>query len=130
MALWNFLFYVFPNTHAENNPVASMALRMDACWPPGTTVYYSFFNPDDWYFSYFNPQTVWKKFDENKVADLNRELESVHDRNGKAWIDITGIDSLSASSPGKRWLEAHARGGARCELMEGGHHIRFLQLVP
>jgi hypothetical protein len=130
VALWNFLFYVFPNAHAENNPVVSMALRMNPSWPPGTTVYYSFLNADDWYFSYFNPQSVWKQFDDDKLAKLNRELVSVYDRRGTAWIDITGIDSLSASPTGKWWLEAHSRSSPRCELVEGGHHIRFLQLFP
>lgn len=128
MAVWNLVFYVYPNAHLENNRLVSLAVRMNAEGPTGAVVYYGSFDPDDWYFAYFNPQTVWKPVQVNGLDELGAELESIRRQGRTAWIDITGLDLLGASPLGKRWLAAHSKAGPVREPVTGVDRIRFSQL--
>lgn len=127
VTLWNLVFFTFPYSHASSNAVVSMAVQMRQVWPAGTTVYYHFFDPDDWYFAYLNPQTDWKKIDPASVENLGRQLALDRKTGRNAWVDITLTSALESTPAGKDWLRSHTKQGSVFKLMRG-HWIRFAEL--
>lgn len=130
VVLSNFVFSIYPHAHVADNPVLSFALQMNKIWPPGTEVYYGSFNTDDSCFSYFNPQTVWKPIAVDSLDNLDHGLVSIYGQGRTAWVDVTGAELLSSSPVGGDWLKAHFRNGSLHEFVQGGYHMRFIQLLP
>ena len=128
MALANFLFFIFPYSHAEKYPPLSAALEMNKVWQPGTVVFYGGENSDNSLFQYFNPNTEWKPlplFDQ-----LDTELRTSYDSGREVWLEATAIDELNSISRGAKWLEQHAQASTLHKRRDRGYNIRFIKIVP
>jgi hypothetical protein len=128
MALFNFLFFIFPYSHAEKFPPLAMALEMNKVWQPGTVVYYGSENSDNNLFHYFNRDTSWKPLPEQ--GQLEVELQSTYDAGHEVWFEASAIDHLQKSQEGREWFSRHAREDARHERRDRGHNIKFIKIVP
>lgn len=128
MALANFLFFIFPYSHAEKYPPLSAALEMNRVWQPGTVVFYGSENSDNSLFQYFNPNTEWKPlplFDQ-----LDTELRTSYDSGREVWLEATAIDELNSISRGAKWFELHAQPNTLHERRDRGYNISFIKIVP
>ncbi len=130
MALSNFLFFIYPLSHAEKNPPVAMALRMVEAWPVGTVVFYARPNADNELFRYFNPKTDWRRLDPSLGRSFEETLREVYRQGGAAWVDASALDDMQSSPEGSRWLAEHSVGGRRAELVGGGYRIIFVQVMP
>ena len=115
-ALANFLFLIYPFSHAEKNPPLAFALQMNREWPPGTLIYYAAENSDEGLVRYFNPGTRWEL--------LRSQPEIVNGEN--IWLETTAIDQLRSTPEGTRWLDTHVR--KERELNDSTYNIRFVQV--
>ena len=123
--LWNFVFFVYPNSKPESNPLLVFAESMQPHWPSGTTVYFQTFNTDDWLIRYKNPQTVWQSLNcaaPNCAGRLAENTETF-------WLDTTALDFLEKASPGMRaWLSG---GQVESHKLEGnGRRVEFVKIRP
>lgn len=129
-ALSNFLFFIYPLSHAEKTPPVALALRMGETWPAGTVVFYARPNADDELFRYFNPATDWRNLGPASCAPSDDELRAIYGRGGAAWLDASALDRLRSSLEGSRWLSEHGAEGRRVELVNNAYRIVFVQIVP
>jgi hypothetical protein len=128
MALANFLFFIFPYSHAEKYPPLSAALEMNRVWQPGTVVFYGSENSDNNLFQYFNPNTDWRPLP--LLDQLDTELRTSYNSGKEVWLEATAIDELNSISRGAKWFELHAQPNALYERRDRGYNIRFIKIVP
>lgn len=128
MALFNFLFFIFPYAHAEKFPPLAIALEMNKVWQPGTVVYYGNENSDNNLFHYFNRDTTWRPLPE--LGQLQVDLRGTYDAGHEAWFEASAIDHLQKSQEGREWFSRHAREESRHERRDRGHNIKFIKIVP
>ncbi len=128
MALANFLFFIFPYSHAEKYPPLSAALEMNRTWQPGTVVLYGSENSDNSLFQYFNRETEWKPLPE--VDQLETELRKSNESGKEVWLEATAIDQLKGTPAGAEWLAQHAPPNTLHERRDRGYNIRFIKVVP
>lgn len=119
LGLANFLFLIYPFSHAEKYPPLAFALQMKREWPRGTTIFYGSQNSDEALVRYFNPGTEWRLL---SPAELPVDTG--------AWLETSAIDRLSATPEGTQWLQSHTRPGTLRELNNGAYRIRFVQVNP
>lgn len=129
VTLFNFLFLIFPYTHAQNYPPLALALEMNQAWPQGTVIYYGAPNSDNSLVRYFNSRTNWKQLPADTTS-FESELRDIHARGATAWLDASAIDQLSATPGGADWLKKHAREETRHAVVNKAYNLRFVQVVP
>jgi hypothetical protein len=128
MALSNFLFFIYPNSHAEKNPPLSMALEMNSVWQPGTVVYFYSENSDNNLVAYFNPAIEWRPM--RNLDQMSRELKQVYDEGKTAWLEASAIDQLRTNKESTQWLTSHGRSETWRERKAGGYNVKFIQVGP
>jgi len=130
LGVWNFLFYIQPNSLVENNTVVRAAVAMQSSWKPGTWVYEGSLNTDNWTVFCFNPQVMFRNVDRTKLAETSMDLKAFGDAGHEAWIDQSGIDLLSSDPGGSEWLAGHTRPGFARDFSDRKHRVRFERLFP
>ncbi len=128
MALANFLFFIYPYSHADKYPPLAAALEMNRTWQPGTVVFYASDNSDNSLFQYFNRETEWSPLPE--VGGLPAELRSNYESGKEVWIEATAIDQLQKTPAGVEWFARHAQTNTLHERRDRGYNIRFIKVVP
>jgi len=128
MALANFLFFIFPYSHAEKYPPLSAALEMNKVWQPGTIVFYASENSDNNLFQYFNRATDWKPLPQ--FDQLETELRGNYDSGRETWVEATAVEQLKRLPAGEEWFARHAQPNTLHERSDRGYSIRFIKIVP
>jgi len=128
MVFANFLFFIFPYSHADKYPPLSAALEMNKVWRPGTVVFYASENSDNNLFHYFNRTTDWKPLPE--IAGLEAELKTTYQSGNEAWLEASAIHQLKKTPAGSEWLTRHAQANTLHERRDRGYNIRFIKIVP
>ncbi|HEV8367714.1 MAG TPA: hypothetical protein VGQ39_07175 [Pyrinomonadaceae bacterium] len=127
VGLANFLFSIYPYSHAEKVPPTKFALEMSQEWAAGTVVYYALENSDMSLVRYFTPSTTWVLL--TNTDALNNQLSDIYARGSTAWLETTAIDRLASTSQGADWLAAHAKKDSHREVKDKGFRIEFVQVV-
>jgi hypothetical protein len=128
LALWNFVFLVYPQSRIESNPPLRFALDQNRRWPAGTPIVFHQFHPDLWTISYFNQQAAWIGLDHVDLAQLDRDLAYAHRQNQPLWMEATAWDLLAADPAGREWLVSHAAPQGTLVYKDSGREFRFYQL--
>jgi len=128
VGLANFLFSIYPYSHAEKVPPTKFALEMSREWAAGTVAYYALENSDMSLVRYFTPSTTWVLL--TNTDALNNQLSDIYARGSTAWLETTAIDRLASTSQGAEWLAAHAKKDSHREVKDKGFRIEFVQVVP
>lgn len=130
IALSNFLFIVFPYSHAHKYPPLALALDISGAWPKGTIVYYANTNADNALFRYANPATHWRQLRPDETLVPESVLVETYETGGTLWLDASAIDRAHSTPEGLAWLKAHARTETLRELNNKSYYIKFIQVVP
>jgi hypothetical protein len=120
--LWNFAFYIYPNSRIENNEILDFAMQRHADWPSGTRVLFKEFHSDLWTIRYFNPQVSWIGKDSvSQIVEfpINRPL----------WVEGTAYDLMKQQPAGKRWLTDHIDVSRSLIRRSRKHTIRFYRAM-
>jgi len=128
MALSNFLFFIYPNSHAEKYPPLSLALEMNSVWKPGTVVYFHSENSDNNLVAYFNPAIEWRPL--RSFDQMSPELKQIYDEGKTAWLEASAIDQMQAKPGGSEWLARHGRKETWRERKARGYNVKFIQVAP
>jgi hypothetical protein len=128
MTLSNFLFFIYPNSHAEKYPPLSLALEMNNVWPPGTVVYFHSENSDNNLVAYFNPAIEWRPL--RGFNQMSGELRQIYDAGKTAWLEASAIDKIRGEPDGNEWLGRHGRSETWRERNARGYNVKFIQVGP
>ena len=130
VALFNFLFLIYPYSHAQKYPPLAFALEMKQAWPRKTIIYYGAANSDNSLVKYFNAGTNWKQLQLEKAEQLEQDLQTARAEGVNTWLETSAIDQLAASATGSEWLKRHIRAESQRALTTKAHNIRFVQVGP
>jgi hypothetical protein len=123
-ALANFLFLIYPSSHAEKYPPLAFAQQLNREWPAGTVIFYMDESSDVSLVRYFTPQTRWMRMHLKFMDDPKAEMRKVYEEGGTVWFETSAIDTYQSDS----WFEKHARKETLRELNDGAYRIRFVQV--
>jgi hypothetical protein len=108
--IWNFIFFIYPYSRTEANPVLSFAEHISSVWLPDSVIYFRVFETNDWTVRYAAPQTVWKSLVGSGEAGLKMiEADRI---NRDVWLDPTASRYLASSSATKVWWDRQVASGA------------------
>ncbi|HKR60964.1 MAG TPA: hypothetical protein VJS64_14685 [Pyrinomonadaceae bacterium] len=130
VALLNFLFLIFPYSHARNNPPLAFALEMKHALPRNTIIYYGSANSDNSLVRYFNQGTNWKQLNLEQANQVEQELREAKAQGVSTWLETSALDQLSTTPNGTAWLQKHVKAGRQNSLLTKTHNIRFVQVEP
>lgn len=125
---WNFLFFVYPYSRVESNPVLGFAQNAAKVWSPGEMILFRTFDTDNWTIRYFTPTTVWKSLECAGDGCLS-EIESERGRHD-IWLDPTAIHFLKTATPvTKAWLANNVEAGKTSECCGSKWPVHFLKVA-
>jgi len=130
VALWNFVFFIHPNSRVSANPPLALAREMKQQWAPGTVIQYATLNSDDWILMYEHPQTRWIPLATPGLDSLRDRVREAQNAGHALWIETTALDLISSTPAGAEWLAAHTRPAATRELVNSRQRIRLARLFP
>jgi hypothetical protein len=130
IALSNFLFIVYPYSHADKYPPLALALEMHRAWPAGTVIAYANTNADNALFKYVNPSTNWQQMNAGETFPAENTLQEIYDAGGTLWLDASAIDRIASTPGGAAWLDAHARADTLREINDKSYYIKFIKVIP
>ncbi|HEV2883787.1 MAG TPA: hypothetical protein VGW36_02955 [Pyrinomonadaceae bacterium] len=130
LSLSNFITLIFPYSHVQKYPPLVFALERKHDWPRGTVVYYGRANSDKSLVEYFNPGTIWKELDTDKLDAFETDVREISARGHAVWLETTAIDELSFNPTMTDWLNSHSLKTSTRSLVTNAHNIRFVQVKP
>jgi hypothetical protein len=134
IGLYNFLFYVYPNSQIRENTALAVALKANSLWTEKTVVFYvttdayDSFDSKDRLTKYFNPTVAWKPLDSIKLKAFEEEVRKIHDAGGNAWLTSAAIRRITAMPEMARWLTENL--SPQTELNAPPLDIKYVRLVP
>ena len=129
LALANFCFYIYPYTHARNNPPLATALRMRDALAPGAVVFVAQSNGDNRLFRYFNRAAEWRTLRAGDFESLEREVREAAAGGREVWLETTAIARLEKLPGGREWLDARRARLTKIELVNDKFDIRYLRVA-
>ena len=127
-ALANFLFLIYPASHAEKYPPLAFAQQMNREWPAGTVIFYMNESSDVSLMRYFTPRARWMRMHLKFMDDPKGEMRNVWAEGGTVWFETSAIDAHQLNPDVIQWFERHARKETLRELNDGAYRIRFVQV--
>jgi hypothetical protein len=125
LGLSNFVFFIYPYSHAEKFPPVGFAIQMRHDWPAGTIVYFGSENSDNLLFQYLNPATSWRRF--VSTQELDHELGQ--QSNDGVWLEASAITQLKSTPEGAAWLNKYADSAGIRKLDDPNFNIGFVKLL-
>jgi hypothetical protein len=131
MALLNFSFYIYPQTHSAANPLLRIASEMREVWPPNTIVYWDVFSTDNQTIKYFNPQVEWKElWGRAWISQVEESIAKTRLTGSEIWFDSPALTKFREQDAEFRdWLDAHCVFEHRREFETDNSKLGFVQLV-
>lgn len=134
LSLYNFLFYIYPNSGVRENTPLALALRVNEVWSGKTVVFhvpntaaFDSLDTNNRLVRYFNPTVVWKPLNFITLEEFERELEASGAGGETVWLDAAAIEKLTANAQAARWLADNSR---QTELNLPAHRMKYVQIVP
>lgn len=115
IAAWNFAAFVYPHSHATADPVLTLAERVNIELPKPATIYFSSFDPDDWYLAYFAPGRTWVPLPAKSAPIVQ---QTTNPPGGPVCFETTALDSHPV-------LASHIDSTRRWYLLTPQHHIKL-----
>lgn len=128
VAVLNFTMYIYPYSRPESSPPLHMALGARSLWTQPVTVYFEEFTCDNWWMKYFNMHTHWRKASVDRHHRLQRDAREAIDSGHRVFLDTSLWTRLESASDARRVLEKEFHFSERFSLIDGKHHIRFVEL--
>lgn len=134
IGLYNFLFYIQPNSQIRENTSLAVALRANNLWSEKTVVFYvpvnSFdsFDSKDRIVKYFNLPVAWKPLDSIKLKEFEEEVRKIHGDGGNAWLSAAAMKQMAATSDAAQWLNENS--SAQTELNAPPLDMKYVRIVP
>ncbi|HLL99625.1 MAG TPA: hypothetical protein VK400_01105, partial [Pyrinomonadaceae bacterium] len=133
LCLYNFLFYIYPNSRVRENTPLALALRANQIWSDKTVVFhvpnraaFDLLDTNNRLVRYFNPAAVWKPLNFTSAEEFEREIQAIENEGGAVWLDASAIDKLSANQPAAEWLANNSR---PADLSLAAHRMKYVRIT-
>lgn len=133
VGLYNFLFYIYPNSKVRENTPLALALRANQVWSDKTVVFhvpnaaaFDLLDTNNRLVKYFNPPVVWKPLNFVTLEEFEAEIQAIKTGGGAVWLDASAIDKLAANPQTARWL---ADNSVQTELSVPAHRMKYVQIA-
>lgn len=132
--LYNFLFYIQPNSSVRENTQTAAALQAKNIWSEKTVIFYNAEIFDDPHeannrvVKYFNPTVAWKPLDFITLKQFEDQISEIKSGGGTVWLDALAIKKLSADAQAANWLKENSV--EKAELTVPRYNIKFIEIVP
>jgi hypothetical protein len=133
LCLYNFLFYIYPNSRVRENTPLALALRANQVWSEKTVVFHAAntaafdsLDTNNRLVKYFNPAVVWKPFNFITLEEFQREIQAITGDGGAVWLDAAAADKLAANPQTAQWLADNSR---QTELILAAHRMKYVQIT-
>ncbi|HEY0051650.1 MAG TPA: hypothetical protein VGB68_20295, partial [Pyrinomonadaceae bacterium] len=133
LCLYNFLFYIYPNSRVRENTPLALALRANHVWSEKTVVFHAAnaaafdaLDTNNRLVKYFNPAVVWKPLNFITLEEFQGEIQAIRAGGGAVWLDASAIDKLAANPQTARWLADNSR---QTELNLEAHRMKYVQIT-
>lgn len=133
LCLYNFLFYIYPNSRVRENTPLALALQANQIWSDKTIIYhvpnaaaFDLLDTNNRLVKYFNPTVAWKSLNFITLEEFETEIQAANSNGGNAWLDAAAIEKLTANPPTAEWL---ARNSRQTELSVPAHRMKYVQIV-
>jgi hypothetical protein len=134
--LYNFLFYIQPNSKIRENTQIAVALKAANIWSGKTVVFYDALTNDDTHEAnnrlvrYFNPSVVWKPLEFTDLREFENEVRRINVEGGKVWLESLAIKRMTANPQTAQWLADNANLDAKPELFVPEYDMKFIEIIP
>jgi hypothetical protein len=133
LSLYNFLFYIYPNSRVRENTPLALALQANQVWSGKTVIYhvpnaaaFDSLDTNNRLVKYFNPTVAWKSLNFITLEEFESEIQAVNGNGGTVWLDASAIEKLTANPQAAEWLARHSR---QTELSLPAHRMKYVRIV-
>jgi hypothetical protein len=133
LSLYNFLFYIYPNSRVRENTPLALAFQANQVWSGKTVVYhvpnaaaFDSLDTNNRLVKYFNPPVAWKSLNFITLEEFESEIQAVRRDGGTVWLDASALEKLTANPQTAEWL---ARNSRQTELSLPAHRMKYVQIV-
>ncbi|HEX8246848.1 MAG TPA: hypothetical protein VF599_01595, partial [Pyrinomonadaceae bacterium] len=133
LGLYNFLFYIYPNSRVRDGAPLALALRANQAWSEKTVVFHAAntaafdsLDTNNRLVRYFNPAVVWKPFNFTTLEEFEREIQAITASGGAVWLDAASFEKLAANPQTARWLADNSR---QTELTLAAHRMKYVEIT-
>jgi hypothetical protein len=133
LSLYNFLFYIYPNSRVRENTPLALALRANQLWSEKTVVFhvpntqaFDLMDTNNRLVRYFNPAVVWKPLNFITLEEFECEIRAITDDGSAVWLDATAMEKLAANPQTAEWLADNSR---PAELILAPHRMKYAQIT-
>jgi hypothetical protein len=133
LSLYNFLFYIYPNSKVRENTPLALALRANQVWSEKTIVFhvpqtqaFDLMDTNNRLVRYFNPSVVWKPLNFITLEQFERDIRAIEAEGGAVWLDASAIEKLAANPQTAEWLADNSR---PAELILAPHRMKYAQIT-
>jgi hypothetical protein len=135
LCLYNFLFYIYPNSRVRKNTPLALASEANRVWSEKTVVFhvptaaFDSLDTNNRLVRYFNPSVAWKPLNYITLEQFESEVRTINRAGGAVWLDASAFERLSADSETAAWLEQNAaRGNNETELNLPSHKMKYIRI--
>lgn len=134
LALYNFLFYIYPNSRVRENTPLALAVEANKIWSEKTVVFHApnaaafdLMDTNNRLVKYFNPSVGWKPFNFVTLEEFEHEIQTAGSEGKTVWLDRTAIETIEANPPAAQWLDGNSR---PAELNLPAHRMKYVRITP
>lgn len=132
--LYNFLFYIQPNSVVREGTQIATALEAKNIWSDKTVVLYDATVSDEAntannrLVGYFNSSVAWKPLDFITLRDFENKISELKNSGNSIWLDVSATRKLSSDAQSAKWLSENSI--ERAALTAPKYNMKFIEIVP
>jgi hypothetical protein len=134
LCLYNFLFYIYPNSKVRENTPLALAWRANQIWTGETVVFhvpnanaFDSLDTNNRLVRYFNPKVVWQPLNFITLEEFERGIQADTSGGATVWLDAAAAEKLSENPQAARWLADNSR---PAELILPPYRMKYVQILP
>lgn len=132
-ALYNFVFYIYPNSQPRAGTVVALALDAEKVWDNKTLVFFEPQRPTEGVIRtviYFNPAAVWRSGDSLTVEVIKTELPTIYPQGGSIWFEKAAFERIQSDPVRFEVLLSELTVDPDVRKAAPKHNLEFIKLVP
>jgi hypothetical protein len=132
-ALYNLVFYIYPNSYPRSGTVLALALDANRVWDEKTSVCYELEGSTDAGIReviYFNRAVTWLPVDSLTLEDIQARFPAIYADNGTVWFEDNALRQIESDPERLAALASRYIADPGTELAVPKHGILFRKLEP
>ncbi|PYT01473.1 MAG: hypothetical protein DMF63_01080 [Acidobacteria bacterium] len=132
-ALYNFVFYIYPNSQLRSGTVMALASDAEKVWDNKTLVFFEPKRPTEGVIRtvvYFNPSVRWRQSDSLTIEAIRTELPLIYPEGGSVWFERSAFEKIQSDPARFDALMSEFEVEQNSGRSASKDNIEFIKLVP